>query len=270
VLNQTNGGAKMIKEKNGIKYFVFQNLTNQGITHCFSTRTGGVSTGPYASLNLGYNKGDDDANVEENYTRLFDVMGFNKNNIVKSRQTHSTNVAAIEQTGIEPKDTDALMTNKTNIILATYYADCVPLLFYDPKKRVIANAHAGWRGVANNMALETVTAMVNHYDSNPNDIIAGIGPCISAKNFLVDQDVADEFKKQLPFSEKFIYNSEGVQGKYHINLRGTCRESLIKAGLNPENIEVTDLCTFDNPELFFSHRRDGLPRGSLAAFIMLK
>ena len=259
----------MIIEKNGVKYFVFDNLSGHGVKHCFSTRVGGVSGGVYSSLNLGFDKGDDDANVKENYARLCGAVGLEASNIVTSHQTHDTRVEAVTQAGVKYEGVDGLMTDKTGIVLVTFYADCVPLLFYDPVKRVAANAHAGWKGVAADMAGRTVAAMTSHYGSDPNDILAGIGPCISTKNFEVEEDVVDIFKKQLSFCNKFIYNSESAPGKYYIDLRGICRLSLLESGLAAANIEATELCTYDNADLFYSHRRDGLPRGSLAALIGL-
>jgi len=272
----------MIIDKNGLKYFAFENLMTAGVRHCFSTRVGGVSEGVYASLNLGFNSGDDAEAVRENFRRLCDAVGFDVNNIVMTKQVHGVNIRAVESErkvapeaagwGLfpsSPVEVDGLMTNKPDITLATYYADCVPLLFFDPVRRVIANAHAGWRGCAQNMAGTAINAMTTRYNCDPVDILAGIGPSISAENFEVDEDVVASFKKTLPFSDVFIYNSKMEKNKFHVDLWGICRESLILAGLKSENVEIAGLCTHALPELFYSHRRDGLPRGNMVAMIAL-
>jgi YfiH family protein len=257
--------------KNGIKYFVFENLSRAGVRHAFSTRVGGVSSGVYASLNLGLKSGDDMAALRENYRLICDALGFDVDGIVLSSQTHSTNICAFGAPGgLKParEDVDGLMTNVPGLVLATYYADCVPLFFYDPRARVVANSHAGWRGCAQNMAGKTIFAMQKQYNCRPADILAGIGPSISVKNFEVGKEVADIFKKELPFSDKFIYNSISVN-KYYVDLWEICRESLLEAGVKPENIEIAGLCTYERADLFYSHRRDGIPRGNMAGMISL-
>ena len=259
----------MIIEKSGVKYFVFKNLEAAGVRHLFSTRVGGVSEGAYASLNLGVTTGDCLVAIRKNFIRICDVAGFDVDGIVMSQQVHGTNIFSVESTKSVEKSVDGLVTDKAGIVLTTYYADCVPLLFYDPIKKVAGNAHAGWRGVAADMAGRMVAAMEGRHGSHPNDILVGIGPSISVKNFEVGAEVEDEFKKSLPFSEKFIYNSEGARDKYYVDLWEICRLSLIRAGVKPNNIEVAGICTYANPELFYSHRRDGLPRGGMAAMICL-
>ncbi|MCL2352998.1 MAG: peptidoglycan editing factor PgeF [Defluviitaleaceae bacterium] len=259
----------MILEKNGLKYFVFKHITDIGIPHCISTRVGGVSSGVYSSLNLTYTTGDDKDAVDANYQKLCDALGFDMSNMAKTKQVHGTNIAKVDEAGVYG-DTDGLMTNKTGIALTTYYADCVPLLFYDPKKNIAANAHAGWRGVAEDMAGKVVAAMIKQYGCDPKDVLVGIGPSISVKNFVVGQDVANIFKKQLPFSEEFIYNSRNEQDKLNVDLWQICRSSLLRAGVIDANIEIAGLCTYDNDQLFFSHRRDGMARGGMAAFIKIK
>jgi len=256
-----------ITEHNNIPFLVFRNLTNTGIArHCFSTRKGGVSSGSFASMNLGYDRGDDKNNVDENYQRLCKAAELSIDKIVRTKQKHGTNIQKIDKMCEVPDNTDGLVTNCSNIVLATFYADCVPLLFCDPVKRVIANSHAGWRGAIENMASKTVKKMIEYYDCDPTNILIGIGPCISKENFEVDEDVAIQFKKDFP---ECVFPSESKPGKFHIDLREACRKNLLSANIPLANIEVATWCTFQNEALFFSHRRDGAPRGSLAAFIEL-
>ncbi|MCL2805450.1 MAG: peptidoglycan editing factor PgeF [Treponema sp.] len=267
-----------ITKNNEILFLVFNNLSQTGIVkHCFSTRKGGVSPAPFASMNLGYNRGDDDTNVDENFRRICEAASLSKENIVMSKQKHGTNILKIDEIravpgnfasgSLEvPDNTDGLITNRSNIALVTFYADCVPLLFCDPVKRVIANSHAGWRGCVDNMAAKTVNKMTEDYGCAPKNILVGIGPCISCDKYEVDEDVASQF--QIAFGE-CVFPAENKPGKFHVDLREVCKLSLIRAKIPLENIEISHWCTFDNEELFFSHRRDRALRGSLAAFIEL-
>ena len=260
---------KSMSKSMGVQYYAFEHLTNAGIKHGFSTRIGGVSKGRFASLNFGYSSGDCVDAVKQNYNLFCNALGVDSVNIVTGVQVHGTNIEIADGTKTKFESTDGLMTDKKDVVLTTYYADCVPLLFYDPIKRVIANAHAGWRGCAMDMAGKVIFAMKQHFNCDPANILAGIGPSISVKNFEVSEDVVQEFKKMLPFSQDFIYNSEIQKNKYHVDLWGVCQKSMINAGLLTQNIEVAGLCTFENKELFHSHRRDGLPRGSMIAIICL-
>ena len=254
---------------NKLQIFAFEHILAAGAVNCVSTRKGGVSTGVYQSMNLWHTYGDDPANVDENFRIICHALGFDMDKRVFSQQTHGTNIVAVDSDTEILTNVDGLLTNVEGIVLTTYFADCVPLFFYDPFNKVIGNAHAGWRGCAENMAGKMVDKMVEWYGCQPSNILAGIGPSISVKHFQVDQDVADKFKIALPFSEKFVYNSQDVHGKFFVDLWQICQESLVLAGLRPENIEIAGLCTYENKDLFFSHRRDGLPRGSMVGMISL-
>jgi YfiH family protein len=257
-------------EKNGVVYFVFENLEATGIVrHGFSSRIGGVSRGHFAAMNLGYNRGDDDANVKENYRLLCNALGVDAKNIARGSQRHTINIQKADCAG-NWEHTDGLVTNKPGITLVTYYADCVPLLLCDPVKGVIANCHAGWRGTAHNMAGAAVQKMKGEYGCDARDIIVGIGPSISCENFEVGADVAEIFKDLLPFCADFVYNSSSKPYKFHIDLWGINRASLTEAGVPKENIEISGMCTFDDETHFYSHRRSGKDRGSLAALIALE
>jgi len=250
-------------EKNGIVYFTFDNLEATGLVrHGISSRIGGVSAGHFAAMNLGLQTGDDINNVKENYRLFCEALSCRPENIVMTDQHHTTNIHNVVDK--RPfSHIDGLVTDMAGAVLVTYYADCVPLLLCDPVKRVVANCHAGWRGTAHNMAGKTVGKMVDDYDCNPRDILAGIGPSISQKNFEVGAEVVEEFIRLLPFCTEFIHNN-------HIDLWGVNRQNFIAAGIPDGNIETVGLCTFDDEVHFFSHRRSGVRRGSLAAFIELR
>ena len=262
-------------EKNGVVYFTFKNLQAAGVVrHGFSSRIGGISSGHFAAMNLGPNTGDEAANVQENYRLFCYALGVDVKNIVLTDQRHTTNIQNIKHyPGHKkhcPENIDGLITDIPGAVLVTYYADCVPLLLCDPKRRVIANCHAGWRGTVHNMAGKAVEKMAADYGCNPRDILAGIGPSISCKNFEVGAEVAQEFKLFLPFCAEFVYNSNDTKGKFHIDLWGINRRCLTAAGVPEENIETAGMCTFDDETHFFSHRRSGTQRGGLAAFIALE
>jgi len=258
-------------EKNGVVYFEFENIAATGIVrHGFSSRIGGVSHGHFASMNLGHKRGDNEENVKENYRLFCDALGVDAENIVNGNQQHTTNIQTINHAPGLFDNTDGFVTNKPDVVLVTFYADCVPLLLCDPVRRVIANCHAGWRGTASNMAGTAVQKMMDNYGCNPNNILVGIGPSISCKNFEVGVEVVQVFKDSLPFCSDFVYNSKYADDKYHIDLWAVNHTCFVKAGVPNENIETAGLCTFDDETHFYSHRRNGKNRGSLAAFIELK
>lgn len=265
-------------EKNGVKYFTFDNIEKTGfVNHCFSTRAGGVSNGCYDSLNLGYTRGDVRENVTENFRRICEANGMDYKKMVFGSQVHDTKVkiAKEEDCGCgvlfpsEIEGYDGFATNKKGVVIVTFHADCVPIFFVDPVKKAVALSHAGWKGTVLNMAGSTVKKMAEEFGSKAVDIVCAIGPSIGQCCFEVDKPVADEFKKELGFAAEFIEERKDI-GKYMIDLWGINKRLLMEAGVPEENIEVTDFCTKCHSELFYSHRNMGGNRGSLAAFISIK
>jgi len=259
-----------------LQYITFDNITDTGfVNHAFSTRVGGVSQNQFTSLNFGFAKGDNREAVLENYHLMGEAAGFDWRNIVFSNQVHKTNVHIATESdrgsGIlydsKVRDTDAFITNCENVVLQTFYADCVPLFFADPIKRVVGAAHAGWMGTLAEIGRITVESMTAVFGTNPADIMAGIGPSIGPNHFEVHSDVADKFFIELPFSAEFI---KPVGHKYLIDLWAINRRTLENVGVPSENIEVAGLCTYEHPELFYSHRAMGFDRGTMAAFIEIK
>ena len=257
-------------------YYSFPSLDGlEGVRHGFSTRLGGVSEGIFASMNLSFTRGDDDAAVRENFDRFCAAIGVNTQDVVISAQTHTANVkivtAADRGRGVtrekEYTDVDGLITNEPGVVLCTQYADCVPLFFADPVRRVVATSHAGWRGTAAGIAAVTVERMGEAYGCRPEDILVGIGPSIGHCCFEVDMPVYEAFC-QVPVFGEGCFTADGGD-KYHIDLWEVNRRWLLKAGIAAEHLTVTDLCTRCHPDLFWSHRKTGNERGSLAAFIAL-
>ncbi|MGN0450526.1 MAG: peptidoglycan editing factor PgeF [Acutalibacteraceae bacterium] len=265
-----------INHKNGVTYITFPKLESCGaVRHLFSTRLGGVSTGQYAAMNLSLSGGDSREKVLENYRRLCGCAGIDINHLVLSRQTHTNNVKEVTEndrgTGIFKdsfNDVDGLITDCKGVALVTQYADCTPLLFCDPVKKVIATSHAGWRGTVKEIGRVTVEKMVNEYGCNAEDIIAAIGPAIGVCCYEVDDPVIDEFKK-IPYLalNNIVFPKEN--GKYMLDLKEANRQILVNAGVSPDNIDVADLCTCCNHTELHSHRATGGKRGNLAAVIEL-
>jgi len=254
------------KEKNGIVYFEFENIAKTGLVkHCFSSRIGGISKTPYTSMNLAYHMGDDSPDVDKNFQLISEAVGFDHKKIVMTDQIHDANIQVVGDDRIEYEDVDSLVTALPNYVLTSYYADCVPLLFLDPVKKVIANAHAGWRGTVADIAGKTLIQMSQNFDCRSQDVLVGIGPSISMNHFEVGYEVVQLFSHSLSDSEPYI--KQKSDQKWHVDLREINRKRLLKAGVLAENIEVSDLCTFENPDLFYSHRRDGRKRGNMAAMI---
>ena len=156
------------REENGVPYLSFAALEETGlVVNGFSTRLGGASKGKYATMNFAWNKGDDPADVLENYTRMAKALGVDRDRMVASQQTHTTNVRLVTEEdagkGVvrerDYTDVDGLITNVPDLTLATFYADCVPLYFVDPKHKAIGLSHSGWRGTVNRMGQCTIDAM---------------------------------------------------------------------------------------------------------------
>ena len=156
------------REENGVPYLSFAALEETGlVVNGFSTRLGGASKGKYATMNFAWNKGDDPADVLENYTRMAKALGVDRDRMVASQQTHTTNVRLVTEEdagkGVvrerDYTDVDGLITNVPDLTLATFYADCVPLYFVDPKHKAIGLSHSGWRGTVNRMGQCTIDAI---------------------------------------------------------------------------------------------------------------
>lgn len=265
-----------IVKKDELVYIQFPKLLKcDGVRHIFSTRHGGVSEGDCKSMNLNFERDSNRENVIKNYKILCDAVGIDFDGLVLSKQTHTNNVVTVTEehrgTGISKpsfNDVDGLVTNCPKVGLVTQYADCTPLVFYDPVKRVIATSHAGWRGTVKLIGKCTVDKMVKEFGCDPKDIIAGIGPNIGQCCYEVDDPVIDEFKK-LTFLNLPDFVTPKGGGKYMLNLAEANRQILIHSGIKPENIDITDICTCCNSEDLHSHRASKGKRGTIGIIIEL-
>lgn len=261
-----------------VPYLTYNSLSEINfINHAFSTRLGGVSEGIFASMNLAFNRGDNPDNVTENYRRLCRAAGFDFNTLVASAQDHHTYVRRVtsKDCGIgitKPRDiqsVDALTTNEPGVTLVTYYADCTPLFFVDTAKKAIALAHAGWRGTVGKIGQKVIKTMTAEYGTNPEDLICAVGPAISKCCYEVDKACADEFYnlEELDYNE-FIFPQKN--NKYMIDLLKANSMLLVQAGVKPQNITISDLCTKCNSELLWSHRATNGQRGTMCAMMCIK
>lgn len=271
---------QMKRNKMGeVEYLTFPILEDTGIVrHMFSTRIGGVSRGIYSSMNLSYQRGDDKEAVDENYRRIAETLGCQTADIVCSDQTHTTNIRVVDDAdrgkGVlyskDYTDIDGLITNVKGIVLATFYADCVPLFFVDVKHKAIGLAHSGWRGTVNRMGRHIVEAMGKEYGTRAEDVTAAIGPSICRDCYEVGTDVAEEFAREFSHSvqgDQILYDKGN--GKYMLDLWKANEIILTEAGILPEKIQITDICTCCNPDYLFSHRASHGRRGNLGAFMGL-
>ena len=274
----TGSGTTELKEKNHVPYIQFKNLSATGIVkHGFSTRKGGVSTGIFSSMNLNFKRGDDPDAVMENYRRIAAALDMRVEDMVLSDQTHTTNVRVIteEDRGkgiLKPQDysdVDGMITNVPGIVLVTSYADCVPLYFVDPVRKAIGLSHSGWKGTVGHIGQKTVWKMHEVYGSEPKDIVAAIGPSICQSCYEVSDDVAEAFRANFTADEAADILLDKGNGKYQLDLWKANWYVLTDAGILPEHLSVTDLCTACHPDLLWSHRKTNGQRGGLSAFLSL-
>ncbi len=267
-----------IREVQGVPYLTFRSLERPELVHGFSTRLGGVSEGYLGTMNLSFHRGDRREAVLENHRRFAQAVGYDETRLVFSDQVHETHIRKVTESdcgkGIcrdsDILEIDGLVTDQPDIPLITFYADCVPIFFYDPVRRVVALAHSGWRGTVAGMGRCMVEYMQTEYGSQPGDILCAIGPSICGSCYEISADVAEEFEQAFSEQEAADILKNTGNGKYHLDLWKANTYILQNAGIRKEHIEVTDLCTCCNPELLYSHRASQGKRGNLAAVIMLK
>lgn len=267
-------------EKNGaadiIRFTPFDDMPwmNAG----FSTRIGGVSTGIYESMNLSFSMGDEYELVKKNHEIMASAFGVTLNDMVYSKQTHTTNVLVVDESHsgmgfVRDRNfdnIDGLVTKTPGLMLVTSYADCVPLFFADSKNTVVASSHSGWRGTIGNIAANTVEVMEG-LGSKAKDIIVMIGPSICRDCYEVGEDVAEKFLEaygDAAVTEK--ERSAAGERKFLLDLHAANRINLINSGIPEKNIFATDICTCCNPDYLFSHRASKGKRGGMCGYIQIR
>ncbi|GFI10235.1 polyphenol oxidase [Lachnospiraceae bacterium] len=278
-VRKNKGAAMKVVEREGVPFLVFPGLDEtEAVIHGFSTRMGGVSEGMFSSMNLSFARGDEEGRVRENFARLGRAMGLDCRNLVFSDQTHTSNVRVVTEADRgkgfvrekDYRDVDGLVTNVPGLVLATFYADCVPLFLVDPVHRAVGLSHSGWKGTVGKIGKRTVELMKEQYGTRPEDLTAAIGPSICQDCYEVSEDVIGQFQEAFEetYWKEIFY--EKPDGKYQLNLWRANELIFREAGLLPERILTTDLCTCCNAKLLFSHRASKGKRGNLGAFLMLK
>lgn len=259
-----------------VKFSIFDKYRDDIIAG-FSTRDGGVSKGIYESMNLGFEIGDNQQNVLENYKIFSRYLDINYKNIVISSQYHHNNIKIVKEKdkgkGIfrnkDYQDIDGLITNTPEIALVTLHADCSPIYFYDPKNKVIGLAHAGWKGTTMEISSEMVEKMSLEFNTNPEDLVAVIGPSICDRCYEIDENVKNEFDNMSIDTSSYI-SFDNKKNKYYPDIPMINKALLINKGVKEENIKLSNICTMENKDLFFSHRGHKGKRGSQAAILQLK
>jgi YfiH family protein len=249
----------------GLPLTTLSSCASPGIAHGVSTRAGGVSVGPYASLNLGSSVGDSPESVVENRARLALALGFAPDRLVTTPQVHGTDVLVVDaETALNALSirADILVTREPGFLLMQRFADCVPILLWHETARVVSVAHAGWRGTVKGVASRTVQA-VAELGGDPSTVRAGIGPSIGPCCF----EVGDEVVAAFPDVDGAV--TLGPRGRPHLDLWEINRRQLVASGVRPEHIEVSGACTRCDPDTYFSHRALGYPAGRFGAAIGL-
>lgn len=239
-------------------------LPERGFIHGFPERTGGVSTGQRASLNLGTKWGDDPALVDENFRRVAAHVGYAPQALVRMRHAHGTAVWKVGEPMPEPAEFDGMVSDQEGPVLAAFAADCIPMLFADPVARVVGAAHSGWRGTVGKIAANMVARLVE-LGAKPADLRVALGPSIGACCFEVGPEVVAEFRAA--FGELPGMVVAGPR-KDHLDLATVTRHVLETAGVLPEHIDSRPPCTRCT-DRFYSYRRDGVNGGVLMGFIGL-
>lgn len=256
------------KQSNGLRFYQFD-IFSENIISAVFTRQGGVSPVPWSSLNLSLSVGDDEKNVTANRIHAFESVGRNPASLHDVHLVHGVDIVFADS----PRDltqpaqkADILFTNNPDVSLFMRYADCVSLLFHDPKQKVIGLAHAGWMGTVKGVAEVSVQAMIEKYNSKAEDIVVGIGPSISIEKYEIGEDVA------LQFRNKFGSDSEKIlvkkNNKTYLDLWEANVIQLKNCGV--EKIQVSGLCTASNTDDWFSHRAEKGKTGRFGVLLAMK
>lgn len=264
------------RTENGVPFLAADGiLAAGGAAHGFSTRHGGVSQGMWASLNLGVSRGDNPDHVRENYRRFFAAIGAGGKWMAMNNQVHGAVVRTVTTADLKSDpyekvsaEADALMTDIPGVSLVVFTADCIPVLFYDPVRRVAAAAHAGWRGTAAGIVEAVVERMGTVYGCRPEDILAAVGPGIGPDRFETHEDVPNAIMASVA-TPALDYIKIKENGKFSVDLKGINAKRLELAGVAPEHIAVSGDCTATMEDKYWSHRRQGTSRGSMAGVIEL-
>ncbi|MGI6413829.1 MAG: peptidoglycan editing factor PgeF [Syntrophomonadaceae bacterium] len=262
--------------KHGIEYITVPDWVEKGVIIAFSSRKGGFSITPYNSLNMGLHVGDDYEMVIRNREKFFEILGVSLTQMVGCQQVHGNQVVAVteDQAGYGAfqydssiPETDAMICSVPGLVITTFYADCLPVFFFDPVKRAVGLAHSGWKGTFSQIGSKVVQELAARYGSRPREVKVFIGPGIQKCCYRIDPGLAGEVIKKFPGADNII--SMNKNGHFW-DLSKTIYNDLLESGVLRDNIMGCSLCTSCNPERFFSYRRESGATGRMAAIIGLK
>ena len=257
-----------IQHANSIVTYTFDSLASLPVQAHVSTRHGGVSPEPWRSLNFSVLRGDEPQRVAANRRLLAEAVSVQAENFVACRQMHGTGIAKVDwsDAGAFKDDCDGLVTDAPGLPLFLVFADCVPILLYDPQHRALGLCHAGWRGTVNGAATAALWALQAAYDTDPAQVVACIGPSIGPASYAVGDDVIALAHAKLPEAERLFSYPAGPDGQAHFDLWEATRSQLVAAGVPSAAIEVAGIDTAANTADFFSHRAE---KGRCGLFGML-
>lgn len=260
-----------ITHPNGVITYTFDILGSHPVRAHVSTRHGGVSPAPWDTLNFSVSRGDAPERVQENRQRLATALGFAADQMVRTHQVHGTGVAKVDwnDAGSWQEACDGLISDAVGLPLALVFADCVPILLYDPLHHALGVCHAGWRGTLNGAATATLWAMQAAYDTQPAAVLACIGPSIGPQSYEVGEEVLNLAQVKLRNADQLFTYPHGPEQKPYFNLWQANVDQLVEAGVLPTQIEISGIDTAQNTADFFSHRAERGQCGlfSLAAWL---
>jgi len=255
-------------ESRGLKFFQFTSFQIDELNHGIFTRLGGVSPSPWESLNVGGTVGDEAERVAENRSRTFAALGLEAESAYDVWQVHSADlvIADYPRAGRDHVRADIILTAAAGVTLFMRFADCVPILLYDPHRHAIGLAHAGWLGTVRQAARIAVEGMVNRFGSHPSDLLAGLGPAIGLDHYQVGDDVRSAFHES--FGEKADQYLHRIDGRMYLDLAGANRELLVSSGVG--QVEQAGICTACFVSDWYSHRAEAGRTGRFGALLNLK
>ena len=258
------------KEQDGIRYFQFEQFVANGrLQHALFSRQGGVSPAPYGSLNMSVSVPDDNGNVYQNRARAFGLFNRQNETLVHAHLLHGNAVARVTQrhNGQHAPHVDGIITNELGCGLTMNFADCGSVFLYDPLNHAIGLGHAGWKGAIVDLPGAMVRAMQAEFGSDPTTLLAGLGPCISVKNYEVGAEVITAVNQTFPHPETLLIYKKDAPRPF-FDLAAANQQNLTRAGVR--HIEQSGLCTADRTDLFFSHRAEKGKTGRFGSIFILQ
>lgn len=247
-----------ISYANGVVAYAFESLASFPLQAYVSTRHGGISPNPWQSLNFSHSRGDDRSRVRENFVRFCTAVGRDASQPVRTHQVHSTNVCQVDwnDAGSRQERCDALITNAVGLPLFLVFADCVPLVLFDPVRHALAACHAGWRGTIDGIATVALRSMAETFGTQASDVHLCVGPSIGPESYEVGEDVIRRAVDRLPEGGRYFHERSGSQTNPFFDLWQANIDQLTAAGVPPCQVELSGIDTARNTDDFFSHRAE--------------